>query len=124
MTTQFEHNIEIATKHSQLSSRDLSAFAIDIDPFLQETGLFARIVTKKTGNAECALMTRCIIANASKLPKEVALLLEQVWNLSLRYEGPLDAYQLVIGSNTVELRFVTGSENRAVTGTISVTGFR
>jgi hypothetical protein len=37
------------------SSRHLSAFAVDMDYHLEQTGLFTKIIIKKTGLPKCAL---------------------------------------------------------------------
>ncbi|HEX8235882.1 MAG TPA: hypothetical protein VF600_07995 [Abditibacteriaceae bacterium] len=45
------------------SSRHFSAFAIDVDHHLEQTGLFSRITIKKTGLPKYALNIICSLAD-------------------------------------------------------------
>jgi hypothetical protein len=112
-------------REGQPNSRTLSAFALDVDAYLEQTGLFAKIAHTKSGDPACALVVTCRLHNPSTLPAEVAQRLVRVWDdAPLGYGGAYDAYDVAAHPGRVELRFVTMASNGVVvTGLIEVTGF-
>lgn len=61
------------------SSRTLSAFAIDVDHALDQTGLIFKTKIKKTGLSECALVVVCTVKESTTSQAEIAQALERVW---------------------------------------------
>jgi hypothetical protein len=107
------------------SSRHLSAFAIDVDYHLEQTGLFSRIAIKKTGLPKCALSIICSLADDSITQAEVAMALERVWKeVPLAYSDDENSYRITTLTGEVQMQFVTSTFEASVTGRIEVIGFR
>lgn len=104
------------------SSRHLSAFAIDMEYHLEQTGLFSRIDIKKTGLPKCALVIVCSLADFSITKAKIAEALERVWNEApLGYYGEKNFYQVTI-EEQVKMDFSTATDEANVTGRIEVIG--
>ena len=118
--------IRAALREGQPNSRNLSAFVMDVDAYLEQTGLFAKITYKKSGDPACALVVTCRLRDPSRPPAEVAQRLVRVWDdAPLGYGGAYDAHEVAEHADRVEMRFVTmASYGAVVTGLIEVTGFQ
>lgn len=107
-----------------INSRNLSAFALDIHYYLEQTGLFSKIKTKKTGQANCALIVIGRIANASTTQEEVAQTLERIWHEApLGYGHQHDSYKITLLTGEVQMQFATRTDLATVTGRIEISGF-
>lgn len=125
MTDTFETKLRAALGNSRSSSRNLSAFALDIQHYLETTGLFSRIQLKKTGEPERALRITCQLSDPTITPGVVIEKLTQVWSEApLGYGGEYDAYEFQHSTEDIHMRFVTVADHAAlVTGEVFVTGF-
>lgn len=103
------------------SSRQLSAFALDIEFELMQTSLFSKVSIKKSGMPECALVVTCALKNGTTTTTEVSTLLEHLWEESLMYQGSENTSRIVASSERVTLEFAT--DDPRVTGCIEVSGF-
>jgi hypothetical protein len=126
MEGRLQSIIRAALQEGRPNSRNLSAFAMDVVAYLEQTGLFTKIIRKKSGNPACALVVTCRLHDPFSSPAEVAQRLVHVWNdAPLGYGGIYDAHQVAEHLDRVELRFVTMADSGAVvTGLIEVTGFQ
>lgn len=107
------------------SSRHLSNFAIDVDYHLEQTGLFSRIIIKKTGLPKCALNIICSLTDDSTTQAEVATTLERVWNEApLAYSDGESSYRITTLTGEVQMQFATSTFEASVTGRIEVIGFK
>src|SRR5262245_45047801 len=110
MTDTFETKLRAALGNSRSSSRNLSTFALDIQHYLEKTGLFSRIQLKKTGEPERALRITCQLSDPTTTPGVVIEKLAQVWNeapLGYGYGGEYDAYEFQHSTEGIHMRFVT-----------------
>jgi hypothetical protein len=125
MTDTFETKLRAALGNSRSSSRNLSAFALDIEHYLEQIGLFARIQIKKTGEPERSLRITCRVSDPTIPPGMVMEKLTQVWSEPpLGYGGENDAYEFQHSTEDIRMRFVTVADHEAlVTGEVLVTGF-
>ena len=119
-------SIRAALREGEPNSRNLSAFAMDVVYYLEQTGLFAKIIDKKTGDPACALVVTCRLHDPSTSPAEVAQRLVRVWDdAPLGYGGAYDAHEVAEHPDRVEMRFVSmAGYGAVVTGLIEVTGFQ
>ena len=126
MQGRFQASIRAALREGQPNSRNLSAFAIDVGAYLDQSGLFAKITHKKSGDPACALVVTCRLHDPSRPPAGVAQRLGRVWDdAPLGYGGAYDAYEVAEYPDRVEMWFVTmASSGAIVTGLIEVTGFQ
>ncbi len=125
MTDTFETKLRAALGNSGSSSRNLSAFALDIEHFMEKTGLFSRIQLKKTGEPKRALLMTCQLSDPTTLPDLVIEKLAQVWNETpLGCGGEYDAYEFQHSAEDIPMRFVIVAVHEAlVTGEVFVAGF-
>ncbi|MGA7731060.1 MAG: hypothetical protein WCD37_07280 [Chloroflexia bacterium] len=126
MDSEFQARLRSALRNANSSSKNLSAFSLDIEHYLKQTGIFSRIQLKKTGEPQRALLVRCQLSDPSTSPSTVVEQLQRVWaEAPLGYGGKYDAYELQQDSHAVQMNFVTvGSHGIVVTGEIVVSGFR
>jgi hypothetical protein len=125
MSDNFDAHVRTALRNSHSSSRNLSAFALDLDHYLEQTGLVSRIVIKKTGQAERSLLVTCQILEATTSQSKVIETLKQIWTEApLGYGGKYDSYEVQQNGDAVQMDFVTvSSDGVSVTGSIIITGF-
>jgi hypothetical protein len=99
---------------------------LDIEHYLEQTGLFSRIQLEKTGEPQRALLVRCQLLDPATLPATVIEHLERVWaDAPLGYGGEYDAYEFQQNLDEVQMNFVTvASYSIVVTGEIVAGGFR
>ncbi len=119
----FQNQLSLALRHNRASSNYLSAFAQAPLYYLDRTGLFSRIKTKKSGNPDSALVFLCQLATPATSPSEVIKVLEQVWKDELTAGNAADAFEIEEQADRVEMRFVTVWNQDVVTGQIVVLGF-
>ncbi len=106
------------------SSRHLSAFALDVHHCLEETGLFSKIHIKKSGLPESGLTVICTMADSSTKQKEVAAMLERVWNETPRYGSEQDTCKITSLTGEVQMHCSTATEELRVTVHLEVLGFK
>ena len=125
MSEVLRKTIRHALSRNRLSSRTVSAFAIELDHHLAQTGLFATVRTKKTGKPECALLGTCTLTDPAITQSEVAETLARVWvEAPIGYGGNDDAFEITQRVDCIRLEFVTVmSYGVVITGLIDVTGF-
>lgn len=125
MDSIFRQNLQEALRNNQSNSRNLSAFAVDTDHYLMQTGLFTKVKTKKTGDPESALLITCTLAQRALAHGEVAHTLVQVWkDAPLGYGSEQDSYEITHHPDGVRMDFVTVAPYKVVvTGRIEVIGF-
>jgi hypothetical protein len=126
LSKEFQAKLHSALRNARSSSRDLSAFALDVEYYLGQTGLFSRIELKKTGEPQRALLVRCQLRDSYTLMAAVVEQLQRVWvEAPLGYDGKYDIYQLWHDTGVVQMNFVTvRSPDVVITGEIVVDGFR
>jgi hypothetical protein len=126
VSSGFPTKLRAALQNSRPSSRNLSAFVLDVQHYLEQTGLFSRIQSKKSGEPQCALLVRCQIRDPATSPSTVAEQLKRARvEAPLGYGGEYDAYEFQENSDSVQMDFVTvASYGVVVTGRIVVTGLR
>ncbi|HEX8231600.1 MAG TPA: hypothetical protein VF826_20155 [Chloroflexia bacterium] len=126
MSGEFEAKLHSALRNARPSSKNLSAFALDIEHYLEQTGLFSQIQLEKTGEPQRALLVRCQLLDPATLPATVIEQLERLWAVApLRYGGEYDAYEFRQNLDAVQMNFVTvASYSVVVTGEVVVSGFR
>src|SRR5690242_20029637 len=108
MRSEFETKFNAALRNSRPSSKNLSVFALDIEHYLEQTGLFSGIRLKKTGEPERALFVTCQISDSSIAPGLVTEKLAQLWKEApLGYGGEYDAYEFQHNAEQLQMRFVT-----------------
>lgn len=88
------------------SSSHLSAFALDLHHALEQTGRFAKIAIKKTGQPQCLLEVKASLTDAASAPAEIGALLENVWR-EVEYDGGENSYKITHSQEAVELWFST-----------------
>jgi hypothetical protein len=94
MTDPFETKLRAALGNSRSSSRNRSAFALDIQHYVEKTGLFSRIQPQVWNPAP------------------------------LGFGGEYDVYEFQHSTEDIHMRFVTVADHEAlVTGEVFVTGF-
>lgn len=121
--TTFQNQLHLALRHNRASSSYLSAFAQAPLYYLDRTGLFSRIKTKKSGSPEFTLVFLCQLATPATSRSEVIKVLEQVWRDELTAGNAADAFEIEEQTDRVEMRFVTVWNQDVVTGQIVVLGF-
>jgi hypothetical protein len=126
MTPFFKQKVRQALNTHRPNSRNLGAFAIDVEVYLSQTDLFSNISSKKTAAPFCALIVRCTLADPNTSSAHVIATLEHVWlNASLGYNQDNDVYEFEHDATSVQMRFLTvASYGVVVTGRIEVTGCR
>ncbi len=106
------------------NSRYLSAFAIDLQHHLEQTGLFSRIQVRKTGLPQRALIVICSLSDGTQTQEEVARILEKVWHEApIPYEGSTNSHKITTLTGEVQFVFAIADEV-SVTGLIEVLGFK
>lgn len=125
MSGEFEARLHSALRNARPSSKNLSAFALDIEHYLEQTGLFSLIQLERTGEPQRALLVKCQLLDPATLPVTVIEHLESVWAAApLRYGGEYDACEFRQNLDAVQMNFVTvASYSVIVTGEV-VSGFR
>ncbi len=126
MSSEFEAKLRAALGNSLPSSSNLSAFALDVEYYLEQTGMFSQIRLKKTGEPERALLVTCTISDPAASQSSMVEILKQIWvQAPLGYGGEYDVYDIQQSPDTVQMDFVTvASYGVSVTGSIIVTGFK
>lgn len=101
---------------SRNTGHDLQGFAIDLDSFLDSSGLFDGVQVTETGEDDCMLVAKCQVRDGISLGRakdEVC----RIWQRSLRYREFSD-YLIDESPVGFSFRFVTLAPNLGVTGRI------
>ena len=84
MQPEIEHEISRALKRRRLSSSaELEGFVIDAHHFLSESGVFANVKVKKTGDSRAAVVITCSVADSLLSVSDVVAALERIWTEEL-----------------------------------------
>jgi len=104
-----------------MTSRQLSAFAIDIQYYLEQTGFLRHLRTVKTGDQECAIRLIFDVLDKTIQAREILREIHRVWSESSLGYGK-DELSDEAAASFVKLKFKTASLNNelAATGEILV----
>lgn len=110
-------------EHFISSGDDLLGFLIDIDAYLEDTGIFRNVKVVRTGNPKRSLLATCELIPGSDKAQGVADILENVWLEELCYKH-WENHVVQIHPDKVALFFITTSGDEpdalCVTGKIIV----
>lgn len=123
MPFDIEQEISSLLKRRRVSSStDLEGFVIDALHFLEESGPFANVKVKKTGDPRAAVVITCSVADLSLSASDLVAALERIWTEELAYVGGLEQHQTRVEADQIELRFMSEAdpEDLFVTGKIVV----
>lgn len=109
--------------NSGMSSKQLSAFAMDVVYYMEDTGHFLHKRTKKTGKQSCALQISFELLDTALDSKAILRLIHNVWMTAQLGYGD-DLIKESINSSSVTFRYKTGSADSGLraTGEIIVVG--
>ena len=121
---QLEAEIKRTIRRVPVSSGgNLVGFKMDLEPYLEKSGMFRNVHVQQTHDPLCVLVATCEGRNAALSADTIASVLRAVWLHDLRY-AHWEAHYIAIEDTSITLRFITTSGNAAdhlcVTGRIIV----
>ena len=97
---------------------------IDLDYFLEQSGVLQVVKRKKTGELHRLIELRCKLISKSTLISDVATEVERVWTEYMAYWN-FEAHALKYSDNELDFDFITGTQRPDqyiyITGSIIVT---